>query len=117
MAEHKITTRPVTSAYIEGLAGIDWSVGRAERDAARAEREAGRTAYRGKGQGIQVVPDIAPFIEPIEGKVIGGNRQKREFMRHHGVIDTGDERVKENKPQRDAVGPDIKRAIEELESR
>ena len=69
-------------------------------------------AYRG-----QIIKDAEPFIDPIEGKVIGGNRQKREFMRKHEVIDVGNERMETKKKELPPVAEDLKRAWSEVESR
>lgn len=114
MHKDKLKTSAPNKAYKDGLAAIDWSVGRKEREAAKRAQKAKKAAERSK---LQVIKDIDPFIDPIEGKVIGGNRQKREFMKRHGVIDIGDERIQQRKTLRPAVGPDIKRAIEELQRR
>lgn len=110
---HKDKLKSFTSgkAYRKGLAEIDWSIGRKEREAERAARKPQETKRPG---GIQIMKDIEPFIDPIEGKIIGGNRQKREFMRRHGVIDCGDERMETKKQARPDLKVDIALAIEEL---
>lgn len=118
MHRDKLKTIPTNKAYTDGLAGIDWSIGKDDREAARrAEDAAKATRMANRGQGGQIIRDIDPFLDPIHGKVIGGNAAKREFMKREGVIDCGDERPKVKKQERDPVGPDIQRAIAELESR
>ena len=112
----KLRTSPANQAYIDGLKNIDWSIGREEREAERAARKAKNAqAKQGASTGCQIGKDIEPFIDPIEGKVIGGNRQKREFMKRHGVIDVGNERGENKKHERPALAPDIRRAYEELQ--
>ncbi len=118
MHKDKLKTRASNKAYKDGLNGIDWSVGREDREAAREVEDAAKAVRQAnRGQGMQIIRDIDPFIEPIHGKVIGGNAQKREFMKKEGVIDCGNERPKTRPQKRDPVGPDIKKAIEQLESR
>ena len=114
MHKDKLKTRASNRAYKDGLDAIDWSVGREDREAAReAEGAAKATRHANRGQGMQIIRDIEPFVEPIHGKVIGGNAAKREFMRREGVVDVGDERMKTREQKRDPVGPDIQRAFEE----
>ena len=44
--------------------------------------------------GIQVIKDIEPYRNMIDGKVIGGRRQHRDFLRAHGCIEVGNEQPK-----------------------
>lgn len=41
-----------------------------------------------------IMPDIDPFVSPIDKSVIGGRAARREHMRKHGVIDVGNEKLK-----------------------
>lgn len=43
-------------------------------------------------RGLYVVPDIKPYVSPIDGSVVGGRRQHRDHMRAHGVIEVGNEK-------------------------
>ena len=71
-----------------------------------------------RGMGLQVVPDIAPFKNVIDGQIIGGRSQKRDMMRRYGVEEVGTEKqkVRERPPQRVDLGlvQEIKRAMGRL---
>lgn len=68
-----------------------------------------------RSDGLQVIRDIEPYRDTIEGKVIGGRKQHRDFLRAHGVIETGNERMPERKPYRPrSAGEDVKIAGEKL---
>lgn len=47
-----------------------------------------RSQYRG----MQIIPDIVPYRNVIDGKVVAGRRQHREFLRTHGVVEVGNEK-------------------------
>lgn len=66
---------------------------------------------------FQVMPDIEPFVSPIDRSVVGGRRQKRDHMRAHNVVEAGNEPIYKRPPPKyepRGVGEDIKRAIERL---
>lgn len=73
---------------------------------------------RQKVNGIQVIKDIEPFQNvAVDGKMIGGRRQKRDMMRAHNLVEVGNEYggLKREAPetyrqQADRVG-DIKQAF------
>ncbi len=45
-----------------------------------------------RGMGLQVIKDIEPFQNiAVDGKVIGGRRQKRDMMRAHDLLEVGTE--------------------------
>ena len=74
----------------------------------------------GVDAGYNIMSDIEPYQNIIDGKPVGGRRQHREFLKRHGVEEVGNEKIynrpkPEHKPK--GVGMDIKRAIEELNSR
>lgn len=77
-------------------------------------------APRHRVQRLQIIGDIEPFVSPIDGKVVGGRKQKRDHMRAHDVIDTGDEPIYQDKyrkrPQVNEreVAQDVKEAFERL---
>lgn len=48
-----------------------------------------RAQYR---DGVQIMSDLAPYRNVIDGKVIAGRRQHREFLRTHGVVEVGNEK-------------------------
>jgi putative FmdB family regulatory protein len=65
-----------------------------------------------------VVPDIEPYRSMVTGERIGGRSHHREHLRRHDLIEIGNEPIRPPKPKLlPPVGPDIKRAIEELRSR
>jgi len=42
---------------------------------------------------LQVMGDIQPYKNTIDGKVIGGRKQHRDFLRAHGMVEVGNENV------------------------
>lgn len=67
---------------------------------------------------ITVIRDIEPFVNiAVDGKVVGGRRQKREMMRAHGLVEAGDIKAEKPKPTYDpkahqrAVVHSLKRAL------
>lgn len=68
-------------------------------------------------RGVQIIPDIQPYRNVIDGKVIAGRRQHREFLKQHGVVEVGNEKPKAPQQQqgRDyGLVQDIKRAMGRL---
>jgi len=41
---------------------------------------------------LQIIPDLQPYKNVIDGKVIAGRRQHREFLQAHGVVEVGNEK-------------------------
>ena len=97
-----------TRAYRENYNAIKWGPIPEWRKVPRLPREQ---------RGLYVVPDISPYVSPIDGKVVGGRRQHRDHMRAHGVIEVGNERPTPfvPKPLPD-VRQDIREAVEMLNS-
>jgi hypothetical protein len=57
---------------------------------------------------IQVIKDLEPYRNVIDGKVIGGRRQHRDFLRANGCIEVGSEQPKHRvdgprRPDKDLV--------------
>ena len=83
--------------------------------------EKGEAARRGllaeqRNRSYQIMPDMQPFVSPIDGKVVGGRAQRREHMRVHDVIEVGNERLSSPKPvQPKNIAFDIARAYDELD--
>ncbi len=70
-----------------------------------------------RARGLYVVPDIEPFISPLDGSVVAGRRQRRDHMRAHGVVEVGNEKLRARKPEPlPPVQHDIKAAIEMVRS-
>jgi hypothetical protein len=66
-----------------------------------------------KRKGLQVIPDIEPFVSPVSGEVIGGRRQRRDHMRAHELIEVGNEKIRPRKPEPvPPAGPDVKLALQ-----
>ncbi|HKJ74536.1 MAG TPA: hypothetical protein VKA19_10505 [Alphaproteobacteria bacterium] len=83
--------------------------------------EKGEAARRGllaeqRARGHQIMPDIEPFVSPIDGNVVGGRAQKREHMRVHDVIEVGNEKLSTRKmPDPKNIASDIVRSYDQLE--
>ena len=65
-------------------------------------------------RGPYVVPDIEPFVSPIDGKVVSGRVQKRDHMKRHDVEELGDQKAKPRKfvdmpPAGPVVAEELKR--------
>ena len=47
---------------------------------------------RSRGAGLQVIPDIAPYVSPLGTGVVGGRNQRREELKRHGCreVDPGE---------------------------
>jgi hypothetical protein len=41
---------------------------------------------------MHIIPDIAPYRNIIDGKVVAGRRQHREFLKTHRVVEVGNEK-------------------------
>ena len=71
-----------------------------------------------RGHRMEIVPDITPFVSPCDGTVIGSRADRREHNRRNGVADVGNDPAFQRPPPGRAamlpVGPDIRRAIQEL---
>ena len=69
-------------------------------------------------RGLEIIRDITPFISPCDGTVIGSRAARRAHNRRNGVADVGNDPAFRHPPPPPAamppVGPDIRRAIEEL---
>lgn len=63
--------------------------------------------------GLQIMKDIEPYKNVVDGGVIGGRKQHRDFMRSRGLVEIGNEKVEKKPYEPKGVGEDIKRAIEE----
>jgi hypothetical protein len=62
-------------------------------------------------------PDISPYRSAVTGEMIGGRAGHREHLRRHNLVEIGNEPIRKRK--RDplpALGPDIKRAIDQIKA-
>lgn len=47
-----------------------------------------------KGNGLQVIKDIEPFLNiAVDWKPVGGRKQRRDMMRAHGLTEVGNDRL------------------------
>lgn len=71
--------------------------------------------------GAFLLPDKLGYVSPMDGTEITSRSTHREHMIRHGVVEAGDMKLGQysgaDRAPRDAVGPDIQRAIAELRSR
>jgi hypothetical protein len=63
-----------------------------------------------------VIGDIQPYREIATGagRVIGGRRQHRDYLRENGLVEVGNERIETQRPTLDSPGHDIKRVMEQV---
>lgn len=69
------------------------------------------------GQGPMVIRDIEPYRSTLTGKMVTSRSEHRSLLKAHGCIEVGNERLPPKKRASETlppVGPDVKRAIEEL---
>lgn len=65
-----------------------------------------------------VIPDIEPYRSVVTGERIRGRAHHRNHLREHGLIERGNEPIRERRPKpMPPVHEDIKRAIAEIRSR
>jgi hypothetical protein len=68
----------------------------------------------GKGDGLQVVPDIQPYKSTIDGSYIGSRSYHRQHLKNNGMIEVGNEDqscVLKNRPQMSEPITDLKRGM------
>lgn len=65
---------------------------------------------------LHIIPDIEPYRSMVTGERIRGRSHHRTHLRDHNCIEVGNERIGNQEKALPPVGPDIKRAIEELKS-
>lgn len=72
----------------------------------------------GNDPGFYVISDTMPAIEShADGRMYDSKSQYRRGLRAAGCVELGNDRVKREFKPMPPVGPDIKRAMEQLESR
>jgi len=57
--------------------------------------------------------DLEPY-KNVYGEVVGGRRQHRDFLKARGLVEVGNENVKQKYQDTPPVAPDIARAMNEL---
>jgi hypothetical protein len=68
-------------------------------------------AGQSPGEGLQVIRDLEPYKNIIDGKVIGGRKQHRDFLRAHGCIEVGTEPHNKIKPREEKRDPHLRDQI------
>ena len=66
--------------------------------------------------GIQVMADIKPY-KSVTGEIIGGRKQHRDFLRAHGLVEVGNEKM--GPPKRKELSDarhDVKAAMDMVRS-
>jgi hypothetical protein len=58
--------------------------------------------------------DMQPYRNIVDGKVIGGRRQHREFLRSRGLVEVGNEKVQQTYQPPPPPSADIKRVMDQL---
>lgn len=67
--------------------------------------------------GLQIMKDIDPYKNVIDGKVIGGRKQHKDFLKARGLVEIGNEKVTQKPYEPQGVAQDILRAWHESERR
>lgn len=63
--------------------------------------------------GLQIVKDIDPYKSVVDGSVIGGRKQHRDHLRARGLVEVGNDNVKQQYQPPPNPVHDIVRAMEE----
>ncbi len=104
-----------SKAYADNYARIDWSAHKTSQSRQRRDEP--------KGTGPFVMPDIAPFVSPIDYSVISSRSQLRDHERKHKVRQCGELKtaedfnwVKQNpqQPREKALENAYRQALEKL---
>jgi hypothetical protein len=66
----------------------------------------------GTGQAPMVISDIEPYRNVVDGRLITSRSHHRTFLRQHGLIEVGNEKMEPRKPQlAPGLKEDIRRAM------
>lgn len=63
--------------------------------------------------GLQIMKDIDPYKNVIDGSVIGGRKQHRDFLKARGLVEVGNEKVEKKSYEPVGVAADVVRAMQE----
>jgi hypothetical protein len=61
-----------------------------------------------------VMGDIEPYKNTVDGKVIGGRKQHRDFLKSRNLVEVGNEKIEKKYEEAPGLREDIKRAISEV---
>ena len=95
----------ITWGYCKGVRGyFEWHRGRVRFVSAEQAK---------KANSIQIIKDIEPFRNvAVDGKVVGGRKQRRDMMRAHGLTEVGNEKPREH--PRDAAAKRFDRPMRDI---
>ena len=74
--------------------------------------------HKRKGEdriGLQIMKDIEPYKNVVDGGVIGSRKHHRDFMRARGLVEIGNEKVAQKPYEPVGIAQDIARAWNESE--
>ena len=74
---------------------------------------AGHYRKHGNRIGLQIMKDIEPYRNVVDGKVIGGRREHRDFLRSRNLVEVGNDVVTKSYEAAPGLGEDIRRAVQE----
>ncbi len=63
--------------------------------------------------GLQIMKDIEPYKNVVDGGVIGGRAQHRDFLRARGLVEIGNEKVEKKPYEPTGIAADVVRAMQE----
>ena len=72
--------------------------------------------YRRKDEtkiGLQIIKDIEPYKNVVDGKVIGGRKEHRDFLRSRGMVEIGNDVVTKRHEEAPGLREDIRRSVQE----
>ena len=61
-----------------------------------------------------VMSDIEPYKNVVDGSVIGGRKQHRDFLKSRNLVEIGNEKIEKKYEEPPGLKQDIQRAIEEV---
>lgn len=64
--------------------------------------------------GLQIMKDIEPYKNVIDGNVIGGRKQHRDFLKARGLVEVGNENVEKRYEPVPGLRDDLKRALRDV---
>lgn len=63
--------------------------------------------------GLQIMKDIEPYKNTVDGGVITSRKHHRDFLKARGLVEVGNENVPQKYVEPPPVAPDIVRAMQE----
>ena len=76
----------------------------------------GHYSRRGEAnsKSMHVMGDMQPYKNVVDGTMIGGRKQHRDFLRSRGLVEVGNEKIEQRYQAPPTPVTDIKRAMDEL---